>query len=133
MPELIYAPAYTNISLNLFLQYRVRFIAFFRYNSNWTNYSQPALPASYSFQSWGVTSIIWFLSIGPLPITVSGVPPEGCSGIDKNGKEALPWIYSMFGDKLLIDLDCHIEKNTDLIHKPVKLRNAKAKYPITGL
>lgn len=42
------------------------------------------------------------LSLWPLPITVSG--------IDKNGKEALPWIYGMFGDKLLIDLDCHIEK-----------------------
>ena len=26
------------------------------------------------------------MSIGPLPITASGVPPEGCSGIDKNGK-----------------------------------------------
>ena len=55
------------------------------------------------------------------------------SGIDKNGKEALPWIYGILGDKLLIDLDCHIEKNTDLIHKPVKWRNMKAKYPIAGL
>ena len=125
MPELIYAPAYTNISLNLFLRYRVWFIAFFQYNSNRTNYSQPALSASYSIQSWGGTIIIWLLSIWPLPITVSG--------IDKNGKEALPWIYGIFGDKLLIDVDCHIEKKYGFNSQTGEMEEYESEIPDYGV
>ena len=73
------------------------------------------------------------MSIGPLPITASGVSPEGCSGIDKNGKEALPWIYSMFGDKLLIDVDCHIEKKYGFNSQTGEMEEYESKIPDYGV
>ena len=73
------------------------------------------------------------LSIWPLPITVSGVPPEGCFGIDKSGKEALPWIYGIFGDKLLIDVDSHIEKKYGFNSQTGEMEEYKSEIPDYGI
>ena len=73
------------------------------------------------------------LSTGPLPITVSGVPPEGCFGIDKNGKEALPWIYGIFGDKLLIDVGGHIEKKYGFNSQTGEMEEYESEIPDYGV
>ena len=73
------------------------------------------------------------LSTGPLLITVSRVPPEGCFGIDKTGKEALPWIYGIFGDKLLIDLDCYIEKKYGFNSQTGEMEEYESEIPDYGV
>lgn len=65
------------------------------------------------------------LSIWPLPITVSG--------IDKSGKEALPWIYSIFGDKLLIDVGCHIEKKYGFNSQTGEMEEYESEIPDYGV
>ena len=55
------------------------------------------------------------------------------SGIDKNGKEALPWIYGILGDKLLIDVDCHIEKKHGFNSQTGEIEEYESEIPITGL
>ena len=51
------------------------------------------------------------------------------SGIDKNGKEALPWIYGILGDKLLIDVDCHIEKKYGFNSQTGEIEECESKIP----
>ena len=53
--------------------------------------------------------------------------------IDKNGKEALPWIYGMFGDKLLIDVGCHIEKKYGFNSQTGEMEEYESEIPDYGV
>lgn len=55
------------------------------------------------------------------------------SGTDKNGKEALPWIYDIFVDKLLIDVDCHIEKKYGFNSQTGEMEEYESEIPDYGV